>query len=64
MEKFIIIIFFTLAPEETGKIDIIQYQIEQEVSSEEYCQNMARDIFNYARLSRVMTLDAQCLKKY
>lgn len=64
MEKFIIIVYFLINPNDINNPNVIKYQIEQEVVSEIKCIQMAKDIFNYAKLSNVMTLETQCLTSY
>ena len=64
MEKFIIIVYFLINPNDINNPNVIKYQIEQEVVSEIKCIQMAKDIFNYAKLANVMTLETQWLTRY
>jgi hypothetical protein len=62
MQKFIILVFFTIQPDNSTTL---HYTIEQELNNKKECVDMAKDIFYYQtplfRKSNVLTLDTQCL---
>lgn len=59
MEKFLIIVFFIIQP---ANEDVKKYEIEQEVFNKNKCQEMAKNISLYVKLSQDILIEAQCVK--